>query len=48
MKVEKMTIHQLRKEAKARNISGFWSLRRGDLVKLLFPETVDEVAPIQE
>jgi hypothetical protein len=45
MKVEKMTIHQLRKEARARNIAGFWSLRRGDLVKLLFPA---EAIPIQE
>jgi len=45
MKVEKMTIHQLRKEAKARNVSGFWNLRRGDLVKLLFPENVQETTP---
>jgi hypothetical protein len=45
MKVEKMTIHQLRKEAKARNVSGFWNLRRGDLVKLLFPENVHETTP---
>ena len=45
MKVEKMTIHELRKEAKKRNVSGFWSLRRGDLVKLLFPENVDKAAP---
>jgi hypothetical protein len=45
MKVEKMTIHQLRKEARARNISGFWSLRRGDLVTLLFPENVNQAAP---
>ena len=48
MKVEKMTIHELRKEAKKRNISGFWSLRRGDLVKLLFPETVEQIVPNQE
>ena len=45
MKVEKMTIHELRKEAKKRNVSGFWSLRRGDLVKLLFPENVNQAAP---
>jgi hypothetical protein len=44
MKVEKMTIHELRKEAKNRNISGFWSLRRGDLVTLLFPQNVGEAA----
>ena len=37
MKVEKMTIHQLRAEAKKRNVVGFWNLRRGALVDLLFP-----------
>jgi len=41
MKVEKMTIHQLRAEAKKRNITGFWGLRRGALVDLLFPKTND-------
>ena len=45
MKVEKMTIHELRKEAKKRNVSGFWNLRRGDLVRLLFPENVSEATP---
>ena len=45
MKVEKMTIHELRKEAKKRNVSGFWSLRRGDLVRLLFPENVNQTTP---
>ena len=48
MKVEKMTIHDLRKEARARNISGFWSLRRGDLVRLLFPENVNQAAPNED
>jgi hypothetical protein len=41
MKVEKMTIHELRAEAKRRNVLGFWGLRRGALVDLLFPKTDD-------
>ena len=41
MRVEKMTIHQLRAEAKKRNITGFWALRRGALVDLLFPKSED-------
>ena len=49
MRVEKMTIHQLRAEAKKRNIAGLWNLRRGALVDLLFPQTqnVDEATPHQ-
>jgi len=38
MKIEKMTIHQLRDEAKKRGIVGFWELRRPALVELLFPK----------
>ena len=41
MRIEKMTIHQLRAEAKKRNLSGFWELRRDALVNLLFPKTND-------
>jgi hypothetical protein len=48
MKVEKMTIHDLRKEARARNVTGFWSLRRGDLVRLLFPENVNQATPNED
>lgn len=44
MKIEKMTIHDLRKEARARNISGFWGLRRSELVRLLFHENVNQTA----
>jgi hypothetical protein len=46
MRVEKMTIHQLREEAKKRRITGFWELRRDALVELLFPKTeyVDEAS----
>jgi len=49
MKVEKMTIHELRAEAKKRNVVGFWTLRRGALVELLFPNTqdVNQTAPNQ-
>lgn len=49
MRVEKMTIHQLRAEAKKRNIPGLWNLRRGALVDLLFPQTqnVSEAASNQ-
>jgi hypothetical protein len=39
MRIEKMTIHQLRAEAKKRHINGFWELRRDALVELLFPKT---------
>ena len=46
LKIEKMTIHELRAEAKKRNIVGFWNLRRGALVDLLFPKTdnIDKTA----
>ena len=36
MKIEKMTIHELRRQAKERNIRGFWQLNRNGLVELLF------------
>jgi hypothetical protein len=45
MRIEKMTIHQLRAEAKKRGMSGYFSLRRDALVKLLFPQDVNEAAP---
>jgi hypothetical protein len=37
--IEKLTIVQLRAEAKAKNIRGFWSLNRGELVDALYPAT---------
>lgn len=37
--IEKLTIHQLRDEAKAKGIRGFWNLSRGELVDLLHPAT---------
>lgn len=36
MKIEKLTIHQLRQQAKERGIRGFWGLNRNALVELLF------------
>jgi hypothetical protein len=35
---EKLTIHELREEAKRRGMRGFWALRREKLVETLFPE----------
>ncbi len=37
MKLSKLTIKQLREEAKQRDIHGFWNLSRADLLKLLYP-----------
>ena len=37
--VEKLTILQLRAEAKVKGIRGFWNLSRGELVALLYPAT---------
>jgi hypothetical protein len=42
-RIEKMTIHELRDEAKKRNLRGFWGLRRERLVSLLFPEYAEGV-----
>lgn len=41
LKIEKMTIHELRDEARRRGMRGFWNLRREDLVALLFPQKGD-------
>jgi len=37
-KIEKMTIVQLREDAKSRGLRGFWGLSRDDLVTLLYPD----------
>jgi hypothetical protein len=37
MKLSKLTIKQLREEAKQRDIHGFWNLSRADLLNLLYP-----------
>lgn len=49
LKIEKMTIHELRDEARRRGMRGFWNLRREDLVALLFPQqgNVHQTAPHQ-
>ena len=36
-KIEKYTIHELRKQATEKGMRGFWSLHRDDLVQLLYP-----------
>jgi hypothetical protein len=38
LQLQKKTIRQLRQEAKARNLSGFWGLSRGELLQLLYPD----------
>ena len=42
---EKLTIHELREEAKRKGIRGFWSLHREELLNLLYPTPCVE-API--
>ena len=38
--IEKMTISELREEAKRKGLRGFWTLRREQLVQLLFPTEI--------
>ena len=38
LQLQKKTIRQLRQEAKARNLKGFWGLSRGELLTLLYPD----------
>ena len=38
MRVEKLTIHDLRRMAKEKNIGGIWKLNKKELQDLLFPE----------
>jgi hypothetical protein len=38
LRVEKLTIHDLRKMAKEKNIRGIWGLNKKELQDLLFPE----------
>jgi hypothetical protein len=46
--VEKLTIVQLRAEAKQKNIRGFWNMSRGELVTLLYPQTPATTLPEHE
>jgi hypothetical protein len=49
MKLSKMTIKQLRAEAKSRGLHGFWDLPRAELLALLYPNTGrDETASYKE
>lgn len=41
MRVEKMTIKQLREQAKQQGHTKFWDLSRGELVDLLYPNLYD-------
>jgi hypothetical protein len=41
--IEKLTIHQLREQAKEKGTKGFWALPREELVALLYP-----AAPLDE
>ena len=41
-KLEKFTIKELREQAKAKHIKGFWNLKRGELLKLLYPSTAEQ------
>ena len=40
--IEKMTIHELREEAKRKGLRGFWGLPRALLVELLFPTNQED------
>jgi len=36
-RIEKLTIQELRKEAKDKNLPNIWKLRRSELIELLYP-----------
>lgn len=42
LQLQKKTIRQLRQEAKAKGLTGFWGLSRGELLTRLYP---DQQAP---
>ena len=39
--IEKKTIHQLRKEAQAKNIPNIWNMKRSELMEILYPIKMD-------
>ena len=39
MKIEKMTIHQLKKQAQSRGVINVWKMNRKQLVDYLYPST---------
>lgn len=38
LRLQKKTIRELRREAKEKNLSGFWGLSRGELLDLLYAD----------
>jgi hypothetical protein len=48
LKMQKMTIHQLREEAKKKGMRGFWGLSRQQLMGLLYPEYSDGKRPANQ
>lgn len=44
--LEKMTIAELREQAKEKGLRGFWSLHRDDLIRVLYPnQGFNQTAP---
>jgi len=39
--IEKKTIHELRKEAQAKELPNIWNLKRSELMELLYPTKMD-------
>lgn len=39
--IEKKTIHELRKEAQAKNIPNIWNMKRSELMEILYPIKMD-------
>ena len=39
--IEKKTIHELRKEAQAKNIPNIWNMKRSELMEILYPIKTD-------
>jgi len=39
--IEKKTIHELRKEAQAKQLPNIWNLKRSELMELLYPTKMD-------
>lgn len=39
--IEKKTIHELRKEAQAKQLPNIWNLKRSELMELLYPIKMD-------
>lgn len=48
MILEKKTLKDLQAEAKIRGIPRVWSLRRHELLELLYPEKTDSITPMHK